>query len=151
MAFELWTGETSIIEMRTVLFYMDSDHLANNHNWGTYFGDAIYSKGIDGDAIDTQRNDGDAIDTQWIDRDTIDTQRIDGDAIDTQQIDGDAIDIQYTTDGVVINKRWSDLIDTQGIIRDAIVIPYSTNRHAIDIQYCLTEGKRLDDGQIHLQ
>ena len=25
------------IEMRTGLFYMDSDYLENNHNWGTYF------------------------------------------------------------------------------------------------------------------
>ena len=72
------------------------------------------------------------------------------DASDTQGLDH-VINIWYSTDRVVIDRRWLDLIDTQGIIRDAVVIPYSTNRDVIDIQYCLTEGKLLDDGQINLQ
>ena len=59
--------------------------------------------------------------------DPLDSQQIGGDAINAQQIDGDAIEIQYTTDGVVIDKRWSDLINTEGIIGGAIVFPYSTN------------------------
>ena len=36
------------IEMRTDLIYRDSDYLGNNHNWGTYFGDAIDTQGIGG-------------------------------------------------------------------------------------------------------
>ena len=72
------------------------------------------------------------------------------DALDTQGV-GHAINIQYSTDRVAIDKPWSDLIDTQGIIEDAIVIRYSTNQDVIDIKYCLTEGKRLYDGQINLQ
>ena len=71
------------------------------------------------------------------------------DQIDTLRIIGDAIVIQYSTDGVVIDKRCSDQIDTQRIIEE-IVIRYLTYRDAIDIQYCLTEGKRLDNGQINL-
>ena len=46
------------------------------------------------------------------------------DAPDTQGV-GRAIDIWYSTDGVVIDKRWLYLIDTQGIIGDAINIQYS--------------------------
>ena len=40
---------------------------------------------------------------------------------------------------IMLSYETRSLSDTHRIIRDAI-----------DIQYCLTEGKRLDDGQINL-
>ena len=43
------------------------------------------------------------------------------------------------------------IFDTQGIKMETLSL-FDTQRtgDAIDIQYCLTEGKRLDDGQINL-
>ena len=60
--------------------------------------------------------------------------------INIQQIVEDAIDILWRRDWYpILNKlETGSIFDTQGI-----------NGEAIDIQYCLTEGKQPDDGQIN--
>ena len=84
--------------------YMDTNYLANNHKWGTYFREAIDTQGIVGYMIVIwYSTNGNAVDIP------LNTQRIVGDHINTQQIGG-AIVIQYST------NRWR---------RNR----YSTNRH----------------------
>ena len=133
--------------------YMDSDYLANSHNWGTYFVNAIDTQGIIGDTIDSQQSWGrrrwsDPLDTQGIIGDTFDTHHAINtqqqscrwkcmlDLPDTQGVDH-IIDVQYSIilwemrAEALVGSTWystdRDSIDSREIVWDLIVIWYSTS------------------------
>ena len=110
------------IEMRTGLFSMDSDYLAKNHNWGTYFGDAIDTQGIGGAIIIWYST------NRWKRNRNSTNRRHDCYPILNKLSEARSILKQSSETLSILNescyrcerKRWLDPLDTQQIVGDTI-------------------------------